>query len=39
MLEHPELYRDIQIDALVEEQIKAEELAAAQEKQSLGFRR
>ena len=38
-LEHPELYRDSQIDALVEAQIKAEELAATQEEQSLGFRR
>lgn len=32
-LEHPELYRDKQIDALVEAQIKAEEMAAAQEEQ------
>lgn len=28
-LEHPELYRESQIDALVEAQIKAEEMAAA----------
>ncbi len=32
-LEHPELYREKQIDALVEAQIKAEEMAAAQEEQ------
>ena len=32
-LEHPELYRESQIDALVEAQIKAEEMAAAQEEQ------
>ena len=32
-LEHPELYRDSQIDALVEAQIRAEEMAAAQEEQ------
>ena len=32
-LEHSELYRESQIDALVEAQIKAEELAAAQEEQ------
>ena len=38
-LEHPELYRDSQIDALVEAQIKAEELAASQEETSFGFRR
>lgn len=38
-LEHPELYRDSQIDALVEAQIKAEELAASQEEQSFGFRK
>ena len=36
-LEHPELYRDSQIDALVEAQIKAEELAAAQEEQTRGL--
>ena len=36
-LEHPELYRESQIDALVEAQIKAEELAAAQEEQTKGF--
>lgn len=38
-LEHPELYRDSQIDALVEAQIKAEELSAAQEEPSFGFRK
>lgn len=32
-LEHPELYRDSQMDALVEAQIKVEEMAAAQEEQ------
>lgn len=32
-LEHPELFREKQIDALVEAQIKAEEMAAAQEEQ------
>lgn len=36
-LEHPELYRDSQIDALVEAQIKAEELVAAQEEQTRGL--
>lgn len=36
-LEHPELYRESQIDALVEAQIKAEEMAAAQEEQTKGF--
>ena len=36
-LEHPELYRDKQIDALVEAQIKAEEMAAAQEEQTRGL--
>ncbi len=36
-LEHPELYRESQIDALVEAQIKAEELAAAQEEQKRTF--
>ena len=38
-LEHPELYRDSQIDALVEAQIKAEEMAANQAEQSFVFRR
>lgn len=32
-LEHPELYRESQIDALVEAQIKAEEMAATQDEQ------
>ena len=36
-LEHPELYRESQIDALVEAQIKAEEMSAAQEEQTKGF--
>ncbi|MBR6821250.1 MAG: hypothetical protein IKM55_03410 [Bacilli bacterium] len=36
-LEHPELYRESQIDALVEAQIKAEEMAAAQEEHTKGF--
>ena len=36
-LEHPELYRESQIDALVEAQIKAEEMAAEQEQQTRGL--
>lgn len=36
-LEHPELFRESQIDKLVEAQIKAEEMAAAQEEQTRGL--
>lgn len=36
-LEHPELYRESQINALVEAHIKAEEMAAAQEEQTRGL--
>ena len=37
-LEHPDLYRDSQIDALVEAQIKAEEMAATQVEQERTIR-
>lgn len=37
-LEHPELYRESQMDALVEAQIKAEEMMAAQEQKTGGLR-
>lgn len=36
-LERPELYRESQIDALVEAQIKAEEMNEEQEQQTRGF--
>ena len=36
-LEHPELYREKSIDALVEAQIKAEEMMAEQEKPTRGL--
>ena len=36
-LEHPELYRESQIDALVEAQIKAEEMNEEQEQQTRGL--
>ena len=36
-LEHPELYRESQIDALVEAQIKAEEMMANKEQSTKGL--